>query len=162
MHASSSPSLTCLTFFSPSSSPGRWLESVVSVVLLLSDMWGRADHQDKTLQCSCASTGRQRLWGEWKGDSGLHCRAMSQWVILINPWGLCPLPLHPWQAFKHLYASWLPPRQHSPCVLGWPLFYHSGNVDSNKLSLFPFVALGSTFHKAAYRILTWSVKIFRK
>lgn len=60
-HASSSPSLTCLTFIPPSSSPGWWVESVVTVVLLLSDMWGRSDHQDKTLQCSHASTRRQRL-----------------------------------------------------------------------------------------------------
>lgn len=30
-----------------------------------------------------------------------------------------------------------PLRQHSPCVLGWPPVYLSGNVDSNQLNMFP-------------------------
>lgn len=36
-----------------------------------------------------------------------------------------------------------PLRQHSPCVLGWPPVYLSGNVDSIQLNMFPLVALSS-------------------
>lgn len=143
----------CFGFFQ-SSSPGWWLESVVTVVLLLSDMWGRTDHQDKTLQCSRASTGRQRLWGEWKGDSGLHCRAMSQWVF-HSPLRLRVLYRCIPDKRPNIFTHHGCPRGNIPHVFWADLF--SITQDPNKLSLFPFLALSSTFCKADDQIWTWNL-----
>lgn len=64
-----------------SSSPGRRVEFVVAVVVLLSDLWRRTDYQDTTLQCSCATAGGKRLRRKWERDSALHCQPVSQWVF---------------------------------------------------------------------------------
>lgn len=63
------------------SAPGRRVEFVVAVVILLRDLRGGTDHQDTTLQCSRAPAGGQRLRRERERDSALHCQAVSQWVF---------------------------------------------------------------------------------
>jgi len=66
------------------SSPGRRVEFVVAMVILLSDLWRRTNYQDTPLQRSCATAGRQRLRGKWERDSELHCQAMSKWVFHLR------------------------------------------------------------------------------
>lgn len=53
------------------SSPGWWLESVVSLVFVLSDMWWRVNHSYPALQLSYASERWQRLWWWRKRDTEL-------------------------------------------------------------------------------------------
>lgn len=72
--------MTSSFFFSNPSSPGRRLEFVVAVVLLLCDLWRGADHQDTALQRSRASAGGQGLRGQREGDPGLPRWPLSQWV----------------------------------------------------------------------------------
>lgn len=50
-----------LTLFLPHSSSRWWLELMVSLVVLLSDMWGGTDHTYTSLQCACSSKRWQRL-----------------------------------------------------------------------------------------------------
>lgn len=100
------------------SSPGWGMEFVVSVVILLGDLRGRTDHQNTTLQRSCATAGGQRLWGKRERDSALHLCTVSQWVFepvkktLKCSISICKV------CFNQIVSCLTAPlRQHSSCVL---------------------------------------------
>ena len=118
---------------------------MVPMVVLLSDLWRRTDHQDTTLQRSHATTGGYRVWGEWERDSALHCRALSKWVFQpVNSKAASPLQQHPCQRTRLFLTLLAHPRQRSPCVVDWIPACRSENVDSNQLCMFSLVVLSST------------------
>lgn len=130
-----------LVFFNPSS-PGRRLEFVVAVVLLLCDLWRGADHQNPPLQRSRASAGRQGLRGQRQRDPGVPCWPLSQWV---EPTWTQQQHLH-YSCTYDIHPSFLRPRRFPKatfflCVLDWPPAALSGNVNSKQHNMFPPVPL---------------------
>lgn len=74
---------------------------------------------------------------------------------LINPSGCASFTAASLASIQTSSCIMVAPEVTFPMCFGLTSFlHHSGNIDPNKLSLFPFVALGSTFHKATYQILT--------